>query len=59
MKLLGFGLLLAGWTISVVAVGLLPSEGPRTAFVLAGAGVEALGLGLAIRAHLERRGNRA
>lgn len=58
MKLLGFGLLLAGWAISIAAVALL-AAGLRTVFVLAGMGVEVLGLILAIRAHLERRSSPA
>jgi hypothetical protein len=59
MKLLGFGLLLAGWAITVTAVALLGSEAVRTVFVLAGVGVEALGLGLTIRGHLDGRSERA
>jgi hypothetical protein len=55
MKLLGFGLLLAGWAISLAAVALLAGGAPRTVFILAGVGVEALGLALAIRAHLDRQ----
>jgi len=58
MKLLGFGLLLAGWAISIAAVALLAAA-LRTVFVLAGMGVEVLGLILAIRAHLERRSSPA
>jgi len=59
MKLLGFGLLLAGWAISIAAVAMLPDGVLRTVFVLAGLGVEALGLALAIRAHLDRRSSEA
>src|ERR1700722_12421547 len=58
MKLLGFGLLLAGWAITVAAVALLGGA-VRTIFVLAGVGVEALGLALAIRGHLGGRGEEA
>ena len=52
MKLAGFLLLLAGWTIVLSAVTLLASAGQRAGFVLAGIGVEAVGLVLAVRSHL-------
>jgi hypothetical protein len=52
MKLAGLLLLLAGWAIVVSAVALLPSSGPRAAFVLAGLAVELFGLVLAVRSHL-------
>ncbi len=53
MKLLGFLLLPAGWVIVLSAVALL-SAAPRTAFILAGFGVEMLGLGIVLRAHMGR-----
>lgn len=56
MKILGFLLLLAGWAIVIAAVALLVVEAPRAAFVLAGIGVEIVGLVLVIRAHPARRG---
>ena len=56
MKILGFLLLLAGWAIVIAAVALLVVETPRAAFVLAGIGVEIVGLVLVIRAHPARRG---
>jgi len=52
MKLAGLLLLVAGWGISVSAVGLLPSVGARSAFVLAGLATEVLGLALLVRAHV-------
>ncbi len=55
MKPIGFLLLLAGWAIVLAAVILLRSVAPRTGFVLAGFGVEILGLILVIRCHLLRR----
>ncbi|MBZ5694132.1 MAG: hypothetical protein LAN36_02095 [Acidobacteriia bacterium] len=58
MKILGFLLLLAGWAIVITAVALLVVEAPRAAFVLAGIGVEILGLVLVIRAHPAQRGER-
>ena len=51
MKILGFLLLLSGWAIALTAVALLTRDAPRVAFVLAGVGVEILGLALVIRAH--------
>lgn len=56
MKLLGFLLLSAGWGIVLAAVALLPSALPRASFVLAGIGVEVLGLVLVIRSHPIPRG---
>ena len=52
MKLAGFLLLLAGWAIVIFAVALLASTAQRAGFVVAGLGVEALGLVLAFRSHL-------
>jgi len=58
MKLAGFLLLLAGWGIVLCAVAWLPSAGVRSAFVLAGFGVEVLGLVLAVRSYLLAHGER-
>ncbi len=52
MRLIGFLLLLAGWGIVLAAVVLLVSALPRSGFVLAGVGVEVLGLILVVRSHL-------
>jgi hypothetical protein len=52
MKIAGFLLLLAGWILVLAAIALLATAGPRAAFLLAGLGVELLGLVLAARAHL-------
>ena len=51
-RLVGFLLLLAGWGLVLAALGMLKSDAPRTAFVLAGVAVELLGLVLIGRAHL-------
>jgi hypothetical protein len=51
MKVAGFLLLLAGWAIVVTAVVLLIPVNARTIFVLAGAGVEIIGLALVIRSN--------
>ena len=52
MKVAGFLLLLAGWVLVLAAIALLSAPGPRGAFLLAGLGVEILGLVLAARSHL-------
>jgi hypothetical protein len=44
MKLLGFLLLVAGWVIVLTAVALLSARTSLGVFVLAGIGVEAMGL---------------
>ena len=48
-------LLLSGWGLVIAAVILLAARGPRTAFVLAGIGVELLGLVLLVRTHMPVR----
>ncbi len=58
MKLTGFFLLLAGGGLVLAAVALLASSLPRTGFVLAGVGVETLGMVLVARAHLPEHGDR-
>ena len=58
MKLLGFLMLLAGWVIVFSAAALLESPAPRTAFVLAGMGVEVLALVLVARSHVILRRDR-
>jgi hypothetical protein len=52
MRLVGFLLLLAGWGLVLAAIGMLHSDAPRAAFVMAGVAVELLGLLLLGRAHL-------
>ena len=51
MKLAGFLLLLAGWAIIATAVILLLPTNVRAIFVLAGVGVEVMGLALVIRSN--------
>ncbi len=58
MRLAGFLLLPAGWGLVIAALILLAASGPRTAFVLAGLGVELLGLVLLVRSHVPPRRNR-
>jgi hypothetical protein len=52
MMLVGFLLLPAGWLLALAAIVLFAPLPLRTAFVLAGIVVEALGLILAFRSHL-------
>jgi hypothetical protein len=52
MKLAGFLLLPAGWVIVLTAIVLLPPGSARAAFLVAGLGIQALGMGLVVRAHL-------
>jgi len=51
MKLAGFLLLVSGWGIALIAVAILASGLARSCFVLAGLGVEILGLVLVVRSH--------
>jgi hypothetical protein len=55
VKLAGYLLLLAGWVIAVAAIVLFATVSGRAPFVLAGIGVEALGLTLLVRSHRSRR----
>jgi hypothetical protein len=57
MKVAGFFLLVAGWAIVLAAIAALAAT-PRTAFVLAGFGVEVLGLVLAVRSERLSPGGR-
>jgi hypothetical protein len=52
MKLMGLLLLVAGWTLVLTALALLPSGPSQVSFVLVACGVEALGLTLVFRSHL-------
>jgi ABC-type transport system involved in cytochrome bd biosynthesis fused ATPase/permease subunit len=58
MKLAGFLLLLSGWGIAMTAIAVLPSPPSRLGFFLAGVVVEAIGLALAVRAHIPVREDR-
>jgi hypothetical protein len=51
MKLAGFLLLPAGWSIVLAAVAMLPSPLSRDVFVLAGFAIELLGVILVFRSH--------
>jgi hypothetical protein len=58
MKAAGFLILLSGWVLVAAALVLLPSGGKRVIFLLAGLGVEILGLVLAFRSHLTPKEDR-
>jgi ABC-type transport system involved in cytochrome bd biosynthesis fused ATPase/permease subunit len=58
MKIAGFLLLLSGWLLVLAAVMLLAVPASRLCFVLAGVGVEILGLFLVFRAHSSLAGER-
>jgi uncharacterized membrane protein len=58
MKPVGFLLLVMGWMLVLSAVVLLKQEAARGVFVIAGLGVEALGLVLVVRAHIAPRTER-
>jgi hypothetical protein len=50
LKWIGCLFLVSGWLLALTALALLPGLGQRLAFVLAGIGMEALGLVLVARA---------
>ena len=52
MKFTGFLMLVAGWVIVLASMPLLASTKSRTIFVLAGLGVEVIGLVLVVRSHV-------
>jgi hypothetical protein len=58
MKLAGFLLLLAGWSVLVVTIVILPSLAARSVFVVAGLLVETLGIVLVGRSHRRPAGVR-
>jgi len=58
MKFAGLLVMPAGFFLSIAALVLFPAPhvAARTAFVLCGLAVEALGLAVAVRGHMEARG---
>jgi hypothetical protein len=58
LKIAGFLLLFAGWLIVLAALEVLIPGMAQNSFVLAGAGVEVIGLVLVIRSHPLMRGER-
>lgn len=55
MKYAGLLVMPTGFFLSIAAVVLFPDAGMRAAFVVCGVAVELLGLGVAVRGHMERR----
>ena len=55
MRLAGIFLLFAGFALTVAALHLMPDLTRRSIFIVCGLGVEGLGLGLLVRAHMEMR----
>lgn len=56
MKYAGLLVMPAGFFLTVAALALFPAPAPRAAFVVCGLAVEALGLVVAVRGHMQRRG---
>ena len=57
MKYAGLLVMPAGFFLCVAALVLFPAPASRTAFVLCGLAVEVLGLAVAVRGHIEPRGD--
>jgi hypothetical protein len=57
MKYAGLLVMPAGFFLSIAALVLFPDSVSRAAFVLCGLGVECLGLVVAVRGHMEARGD--
>jgi hypothetical protein len=55
MKYAGLLVMPAGFFLSIAALVLFPAPAPRAMFVLCGMAVEALGLAVAVRGHMEAR----
>jgi hypothetical protein len=58
MKIAGLLLLLAGWLLVLSALVVLRAAWPQALFMLAGVGVEILGLVLLFRSHAIPHGRR-
>lgn len=56
MRYAGLLVMPAGFFLTIAALFLFPASAPRTAFVLCGIAVEALGLVVAVRGHMQIRG---
>jgi len=55
MKYAGLLVMPTGFFLSIAALVLFPAAGMRALFVVCGVAVELLGLGVAVRGHMERR----
>jgi hypothetical protein len=58
MKYAGLLAMPAGFFLSITALVLFSAPAPRLIFVLCGLVVEAMGLAVAVRGHMEERGDR-
>lgn len=56
MKYAGLMVMPAGFFLSVAAILLFPASPQRAAFVFFGLAVEAMGLVVAVRGHMQNRG---
>ena len=56
MKYAGLLVMPAGFFLSIAAIILFPASASRAVFVVCGLAVEALGLGVAVRGHMQARG---
>jgi len=56
MKYAGLLVMPAGFFLAIAALVLFPDAAPRAAFVLCGLAVEGLGLAVAVRGHMQARG---
>ena len=57
MKFAGVLVMPAGFFLAIAALVLFPAGAPRIAFVVCGLAVEALGLGVAVRGHMDDEGD--
>jgi hypothetical protein len=55
MKYAGLLVMPAGFFLSIAAILLFPASPQRTAFVVCGLAVEAMGLVVAVRGHMQLR----
>jgi hypothetical protein len=58
MKYAGLLVMPAGFFLAIAALVLFPAPAPRAAFVVCGLAVEALGLAVAMRGHMQHEGER-
>ena len=56
MKYAGLLAMPAGFFLTIAAILMFPGAGQRAAFVLCGLAVEGMGLAVAVRGHMESRG---
>jgi len=58
MKYAGLLVMPAGFLLSIAAILLFPDPELRSAFALCGLAVEAMGLVVAVKGHMQARGDR-